>query len=139
MVGMLCEINHERKITFVAESQKQVLGYEPDILMGKPLADFIHPDSLETFDNTLRNADQTYSAEAAEVRVKLPNGQYAWMELIGDGLVDDDGGISGFVIALRDITERKEMTQKLETYVHELEERVKERTQRIRSLDENVG
>lgn len=138
MVGMLCEINHERKITFVGESQQRVLGFETDELMGKPLADFIHPESLETFDSTLRKADQSYSAETAEVRVKLQNGQYAWMELISDGLVDDDGGISGFHIALRDITERKETTQKLETRVRELEERVKERTQRIRSLDENA-
>lgn len=138
MVGMLCEINRERIFTFVGDSQKRVLGYEPDELLGKALADFIHADCLEAFDNTLRKADQSYSTEAAEVRVKKPNGQYAWMELIADGLVDDDGGISGFVIALRDVTERKEMTQKLERYVHELEERVKERTQRIRSLDESA-
>ena len=139
MIGTICEIDQERRLTFVSESQRRVLGFEPEGIMGKTLTDFIHPECLSSFYGTLQRADQSHSTETTEIRIKRSNGEYAWMEMMGDAIVDEKGHISGFVVALRDITEPKQKVEELERYTRELEERVKERTQRIRTLNENAS
>jgi len=138
MVGTLCEINDEEKLTFVGGPQKQLLGYEPEILLGKNLTEFVHPDSRGTFQGTLQKSVESRAAEVAEVRVKRSDGQYMWVELITDSLVDEKGAVSGSIIALRDISEQKKNLEQLEKHVHDLEERVKERTERLRNLDEKT-
>jgi PAS domain S-box-containing protein len=138
MVGTLCEINAEGRLTFVGESQKQLLGYESEVLLGKSLAGFIHPDSQIVLESTLKKLAKSHAAEIAEVRIKRCNGEYSWVELIADSLTDDKGAVSGSVIALRDISDRKKVAEQLERHVHDLEERVRERTERIKTLDERA-
>ena len=136
LVGMICEIDEKGVIAFVSDSQRRVLGYDPDNIIGKRLVDIIHPEFVASFDNTLRKGRQTRSSEMVELQMKSATGQHLWVELVSDPVEDAEKHGLTFVIAIRDITATKDKIEKLQSQVSELDARVKDRTERIRTLNE---
>jgi PAS domain S-box-containing protein len=137
IVGTIYEIEADGTLAFVNESQKPVLGFEPENMIGKKLASFVDPECVEAFETALREASQTHLVRAVELSMRRSGGESACVDLIVDSIEDETGRITGFVVAIRDITETKNLIQTLQKQTHELEDRVRERTERIRILDEN--
>ncbi len=92
----------------------RIFGYKENDLIGKNFFDFIHPNDFElvskVFGNTLSVGGVT---EAIEFRFKHQNGNWVYIESIGNNLLDIKG-INGIVINSRDITERKKAQEEVE-------------------------
>jgi diguanylate cyclase (GGDEF)-like protein/PAS domain S-box-containing protein len=101
-------------------SLKFTLGYEPEHLTGKSLFDLIHQEdraeSLAAFQSGLRTG-----ASRMEFRIRHADGHYLWIESVGKALLDDQGKAIGVFLGNRDITERKQVEEKLRRTASELQ------------------
>ena len=136
-VGMVCEVDEHGIITFVSESQHQLLGFEPEVIMGKPFTEFVHPENVNLFNGLLKKVRQTESSASLELRMKRDHGDYLWVELVSDlREEDEEGRMSAFVIAIRDISSKKEQIETLQKRVNELNDHLRERNEKIKRLNE---
>jgi PAS domain S-box-containing protein len=115
-------------IIYETPSLESILGYQPGYLIGKSPFDLIHPDDLERVVNDLNQVYlKTNPGIPTEFRCRKPDGNWVYLEAIGQNLLEDPA-INGIVITARDITDRK-----LE------EEALKESEQRFSAIFENAA
>jgi len=103
----------EGNFTYVSKSH-QVLGYDPEWLIGKSALEFVHPDDLQGTAETLQELISNKMNDLkAEFRYRCADGHYIWLETLGRFITDDDGNIVELFFSSRDITERKLVEQSL--------------------------
>ncbi len=88
-------------IEWVSPSVKDLQGYSPEDLVGRPLSDFCHPDDLA---GVLALVDDTPAGSKGEVELRVLNsdGTYRWCQLNGRRITETDGEVI-YVGSLRDI------------------------------------
>ncbi len=105
----LMAISDAERFTRVNPAWESVLGYTPDEIVGRPFADFIHPDDLESTVAHLakRQAGDARSA-GYENRCRCKDGSYRWIVWNASLL---EGGLS-FGMG-RDVTEQRNAEEAL--------------------------
>jgi PAS domain S-box-containing protein len=110
-------VRHDRNgvIEFVSPSVRQ-LGFEPEDVIGRNMADFGHPD--EQADNLARRAERLRGVPCppgvnTQFRVRCADGKWLWFENSPTPIRDETGTIVGVVSTLRDVTARREMENEL--------------------------
>ena len=126
MIDMLVLVDMNWTYEYLSTSNKKILGYDPDDLVGENALSYIHPDDLkkimEIFKEGLVSGHAT-----AQGRVRHKDGHYIWVESMGNLIMDSDGNPSKIVIGSRDITERKK-----------IEEEFRQSEQKYRLLAETI-
>lgn len=118
----------ERRIVFISPSVKEILGYEPEELIGTIAMDLIHPDDkrvAKTKGDKIRSNDESARTVA---RMRKKNGEYRWIESNGKIFHDEDAKQQLVQACIRDIHENKL-----------LEEKLVESERQYRLLSENSG
>ena len=114
-------IDQSGTITYVSPSVKRVLGYDPDELVGENGFGYQPPETGETvadaIEYVLSNPDET---RTVQTKFRRADGSYCWVESTLRNHLDDDR-IDGILVSSREITERKEYEQRLETQRDDLE------------------
>ena len=59
---------------------REALGYSPESLVGRRVADIVHPDDVPILDRTAQRARDTGAAEPAEIRVRRRDGEDRLLE-----------------------------------------------------------
>ena len=100
---------------YVSPAVKNILGYDPEELVGTKPIDFIHPEDTHRFQTTL---DELYrgAIESALTtqRYRRKNGQYVWIEALFSLTRDHaEGPATGLVASLRDVSNRKQVEESL--------------------------
>lgn len=113
MQDMIFWVDRDGNIRYCSPSQALTLGYETRELLGRPFMDFVHPQDLPLVDKTFRRAIRTKQPQKGEARCRHKNGHYIWLECMGKIFYDDNDRFAGGVISARDVTERKEMEERL--------------------------
>jgi diguanylate cyclase (GGDEF)-like protein/PAS domain S-box-containing protein len=107
-------IEPDTSIHFVSPASDRVLGYRPDELMGRPLAELMQPEDLATFnaqlDVLLRGREST--AEAMEFQIRHADGHWIDVETLPSNLIADPN-VKGIVLNVRDVSERKAIEAQL--------------------------
>lgn len=100
---------HERDGTYiyVSPSCREMLGYEPEELVGTTPLELFHPDDLEMVRAELRRTLDGEKAGATH-RMRRKDGSYIWLETHSEPIFDPDGKVYRLVTSSRDITERKQ-------------------------------
>jgi PAS domain S-box-containing protein len=118
----------DRLFTYLSPQTKNILGYDPEDLVGThPLAIY-HPDDHESifrFVEGLPEKNTPFTIE--DMRVLCKDGSWKWVELTFCDQFDDPA-INAMVCNFRDMTERKEAEDALELLNMSLEKKVEERT-----------
>jgi diguanylate cyclase (GGDEF)-like protein/PAS domain S-box-containing protein len=101
---MLTIVAPDGTISYESPAIKRVLGYSPEELVGKPVAEFLHPDEREPALAILSAAmaDGNQREEPHEVRFRHKNGEYRLLAVTG-GMLGD----MGLIASSRDITEQR--------------------------------
>lgn len=95
------------KVLEMSQMGKKILGLPPEEDVAFAFQDFVHTEDLgavaKCFLEINSNPGQIKSLE---LRVKLPSGEYRWIENIFQNLLNEPA-VNGIVANYRDITERK--------------------------------
>jgi diguanylate cyclase (GGDEF)-like protein/PAS domain S-box-containing protein len=114
-------------ITFVNEPFCKMLGYSFDELVGKPFADFVHPDDrsvmLEKFIEGIKHPEPGYKLEFRAIH---KDGRIVWIYPSVSPIFHKDTLTAGMAIVF-DITERKK-----------LEDALKQSEERYRTILEDI-
>jgi PAS domain S-box-containing protein len=102
--------------TFVSESAKFVLGYEPHEFLGEAGHKFwqnhLHPDDLARYRADLPSLWE-HGHHTFEYRFLHGDGTYRWLSEHYRAVLDSEGHISHAVSVAVDVTERKQLQEKL--------------------------
>ncbi|WP_136715330.1 sensor histidine kinase [Halorientalis salina] len=108
--------------TYVSQSWQRLMGYEPSELVGRNAFESMHPEDVSevwtVFKGAVRNPDET---RTAEFRFEDADGSWRWLEAIGNNQLSNPR-IEGFIVNIRDITERKERERELREQNDRLEQ-----------------
>ena len=102
-LGMFVDVN---------DQLLQILGYERNEIVGHPVMNFIAPDDRERVMQNIKNGVNSIVEHA----MLHKNGSHVLVEAHGQPL--DNDGTPRRITAIRNITERKQMEQRLEEQAH---------------------
>ncbi|MBN2893185.1 MAG: PAS domain-containing sensor histidine kinase [Bacteroidales bacterium] len=97
-------------IKFESKALKRILGYDNKERIGENVFKYVHPDDLDYVVNEfmIRNEKN----KIVELRLLHKNGSWRWFEAIGQDFTTNSQ-INGIIVNSRDITERKDIENKL--------------------------
>jgi diguanylate cyclase (GGDEF)-like protein/PAS domain S-box-containing protein len=101
---------------YISPSVRDLLGYEPEELIGRKAVDVTHPADLPAFRALMQKVrDGQLEVGVIEVRQRHKTGAWIWMEASVRLTVDPlTGAPDGYVSTVRATSHRKELEQKLE-------------------------
>lgn len=111
VIGIL---DKDGKIRYQSQAVKQILGFEPDQLIGNSCFEYIFQDDLEIVNDLFSTALDTPSVTVtAEFRLKKANGEWIYCEANLKNLLNDQN-VNGIVVNYRDISVRKKYEQEIQ-------------------------
>ncbi|WP_372680356.1 PAS domain S-box protein, partial [Desulfosarcina sp.] len=132
MSDVIAILDAEGSILYLSPSVERILGYPPDVAVGRRVFDFIHPDdkeqSLQLFSSRIQSAAiEPAPPPPSEIRLQHQDGSWRTLEATSKNLLSDPA-VEGMVVNARDVTKRKAAEAALQRSHHLLEERVAART-----------
>ncbi|MEK9172661.1 MAG: PAS domain S-box protein [Nitrospirota bacterium] len=113
MHDLLCELDRDGRYLYASRNYADVLGYQPDELLGRTAFEFVHPDDLAGVVDIFNSP----SGQGQSVfRYRHQSGEWRWMESTGKAYTTADEEQRGVVIS-RDITERKAGEEERENHI----------------------
>jgi len=110
---IICLHDPDHRYVYISPACKEILGYEPDELVGTNPWELVHPEDIEA----LQKEGQEKALQGMPVlpsyRIRKKSGEYVWFESVSQLLKDGAGNVLGFVTSSRDITERKRAEEAL--------------------------
>jgi PAS domain S-box-containing protein len=97
----------EPKRLFVSPSAKEILGYEPEELLGKSPFELILPEDAEKMKRNTHAVTLSGKSATAEYRIRRKDGRVIWLQSNSNPFTDESGKMIGFQTSARDITEQK--------------------------------
>jgi len=112
------EVNAEGLYTFVSHVVKEILGYDPEELVGRLHFYDLHPEEGER--ESFKAAIFEVFARKEPFRdlvksIRCKTGEIRWFSINGIPLLNPDGTLRGYRCSETDITVRKEMEAELES------------------------
>ncbi|QPC84158.1 PAS domain S-box protein [Phototrophicus methaneseepsis] len=120
VADVVLRTNKDSEYVYISPSSLKTLGYTPEEMLGKKSLSFVHPDDLEASKNRRTHSVATGDAVWMITRFRHKKGHYIWTEIVGQAIVAEDKGHTGFIGTLRDITERKMAQEALEKTSEEI-------------------
>ncbi len=104
----------DRKLQYISPSVKDILGYEPEELLGRSILEMTHPEDLELalIKGEAIRANRMPWARV-NMRILKKNKEYVWMEAQIKLFYDDHSKVPLVQASIRDITERKKLEEQL--------------------------
>jgi PAS domain S-box-containing protein len=112
---MISKIDMNGVRTFVTPSCRNLLGYTPDELIGRPSYEIAHPDDISQTQAVIAQAiESKYSTFSLTQRIRHKDSHYVWVEVTGNIIRNSETGEPIETIRIiRDITERKRAEEAL--------------------------
>lgn len=118
---LLCVLDRDGRFRFINETVRRLLGYEADVLIGQPYAEFVDAEDTEIARN-LFDEDRKGPGDVRQAELRLrrhpkvagPRPQQStamWAHLTVTRLRTDGGAFAGAFVVARDISEDKENRQ----------------------------
>jgi diguanylate cyclase (GGDEF)-like protein/PAS domain S-box-containing protein len=102
-------------LTFVSPGWTVLLGHPVDQVVGRSFGQFVHEDDIERYQGFLQAMIESGQRQMGiEYRVRHAGGSWRWHTSNGVPLRDEAGKIVGYEGIASDITERRQLQQRLE-------------------------
>ena len=100
---------------YVSPSCRQMLGYEPEEMIGKSPTHLVHPEDSEPLAKAIGQLRPGYERTTAVYRVRRKDGIYVWIETSFNLIIDTKSGRPVSIVSVaRDITARKDAEERAE-------------------------
>lgn len=111
---LIWEVDNDINYTYVSKHISTVLGYAPDLVIGRSALDFILPEDAYRFSSVFEDARKNRrSFYGFEYRAQHSNGNEVTLEVNGTPVIDNQNKLIGYRGVTRDITRRKEDASRL--------------------------
>jgi two-component system sensor histidine kinase/response regulator len=117
MTDMILTLDRDGVIRFASPSLQRQLGWNPEELLGREAAEFLHRDDIRTIARAARDTPAGESTTQIRHRIRARDGSWKWFESVGMNRTADPKA-RAFVISSRNIDERLQA----ETALRESEE-----------------
>ncbi|OCT12187.1 PAS domain-containing sensor histidine kinase [Paenibacillus pectinilyticus] len=104
---LIMVMDKDHSISYFSPSHEFILGYQSLKFEGTTLCEFVHPDDLAMFKDTIQRMLDNMEAHSMEFRLKHKEGHWIEFESRCRPVKGDSGLIEHIVIISRDISERK--------------------------------
>jgi PAS domain S-box-containing protein len=115
-------VSEDGRIRYENPAIERILGYDPDEFEGTTAFEYMHPDDraevMERF-HALFSEDGP-ETDRVEYRIRHADGSWRWLE--SEASNRPDSALDGYVITSRDITDRKQREETLQTLYTATEE-----------------
>jgi diguanylate cyclase (GGDEF)-like protein/PAS domain S-box-containing protein len=106
-------VDLEGTVRYQSPSSERVLGYRPEELEGRGLADILHPDDAEASIAFFIEATKSEEVTApVRWRVRHADGSWRYVETIYNNLADDPN-VGGVLLTTRDVSDQKDLEDQL--------------------------
>ncbi len=130
--------DREGRFIKVSPAIKEMLGYAPEEVLGRRVAEFYwNPENEKEFRETMKKNGGRIREH--EMKFRRRDGRPIWLWTNGQYLYDASGAVVGIEGTSRDITDRKDAEEELRKAHDELEIRVQERTRELKEALEQVS
>lgn len=102
------QIDENMVFTYVSPRVRDLLGYEPDELIGKTPFDFMAPDFAKRLKEEFEPLAKHEAFSLLENPMIHRNGRVVWVEASAEPILDEQGAFRGYRGIDRDISVRKE-------------------------------
>ncbi len=106
MGDLVCIHDLEGNYIYVSPSCKNLLGYEPEELIGQSTYNFFHQDDRERVYRESHLIALQKETNSITYRIRTRSGEYIWLETITQLIVDDSDRPLRLQTASRDVTAR---------------------------------
>lgn len=107
---------------YVSPASRTILGYEPEELIGTPVAPLIHPEDARQLAALLSTPEWKDITITVEYRARHKDGRFVWIETTARPFYGDPANGQEFQASSRNITERKEAEEQLQRAHADLQE-----------------
>lgn len=112
---LIAVLEADGTIRFVSPAAEDLIGFDPTELHGRSALELIHPDDRERVRAAFLDLVEDPGASTViEYRQQTAAGTYVWTEARGQNLLEDDV-LGGIVVVARNVSQRIEREQVLET------------------------
>jgi len=91
---------------YVNPAGAEVFGWRPEVWLGRSILELIHPDDVANVLSSTGTMQSKRIGTPVEVRVRVADGSWKWVEIVGYNALDIDG-LHGLVVVARDVTRRR--------------------------------
>jgi len=95
-------------ILYASPACRNLLGYEPEEIIGKPVFPYIHPEDAKQLLEFLSASQRNDISRAIPYRALHKNGEYIWLETTTRIIYDQNQNVVEYQASSRDISERRE-------------------------------
>ena len=120
-IDYIYQIDLQGVITYCSPAVEQILGYKPEEIIGRPFADYFHPEELIRINPYFQEVLSGKQAESYKMKVLDKQGNEVLIETSGLPIVRDNE-IVGIQGVSRDITEQERTKEALEEEKQNLQE-----------------
>jgi hypothetical protein len=100
---------------YISPSSIKMAGYRSEDFENISIFDLVHPEDITGFRESIkRDVQQKKKISKNEFRYRRKDGQYIWVETMSKRSFDDIGNQIEILVNIRNITERKQVEQKLQ-------------------------
>ena len=101
-------------ISYATPSLQRGLGHRASDLLGTPLLDLLHPEELAMAETLISGlaGRLSQSQVVSDWRLRHEDGRYLFFEVLASNLLDNSS-VSGVVLTMRDVSERRALEQQL--------------------------
>ena len=105
---LIVVVDRTGHVTYASPSSTRMLGYPPELLLGQPMQELVHPDMLPAAQELFGSAsrDPSWQPESFELRFRHQDGSYRIFEGVVTRLFDDPA-VRGLVVNARDVSDRR--------------------------------
>ena len=134
-IDAIVSLDLDTKIVSWNKGAELMFGYKAEEMIGKPLSVLIPPERHEECaENFRRVLKEKYVRDIEAVRISK-SGKVVIVDQTITGIVDSEGELIGYVVIMRDITERKRSQENLKMAYAELERKTRELEASKRELE----
>jgi PAS domain S-box-containing protein len=104
-LALIAELDARGRLLYASPQHRDLLGWDPEELVGTPVIEFVHPEERENIAQTLGRAIAAGDYETHQYRFRTRGGGYRHLESGGRAYLSADGELRIVVVSM-DIDER---------------------------------
>lgn len=99
------------RLRYLSPASSRLTGYQPAALLGRPLAELVHPDDRAPLVRLIAELAPAASARC-QLRFRLSDGRWRWLEVRLTNLCREPA-VGGYLLSAHDIERRQQLQQAL--------------------------